>query len=649
MGTLVDGIRKMKSLFVVTAIFFLGNTLVFGEPHNPFPQHVNYTDGSIKPSRFTQEQMDRDVADFYDYWKKSYVVAAGKDEKGHPLYRVAFGKGSDVTVSEGQGYGMVIAALMAGYDKKAQEIFDGMWRFSRRYPSEIDSRLMSWKIKNGQRVDGADSAFDGDADIAFALLLANEQWGSDGTIDYLAEARRVIEGIKASTIGPESLLPKLGDWVENDGKKYNQFTPRSSDCLLSTFKSFAWANSDDSWYDVAESCQKALKNIQKKYSKKTGLLPDFLVHCDPLSACRPAPKNFLEGRHDGDYYYNAGRDPWRIGFDYLISGDENSREIVTKMIDWLNKRSKGRAAKIKSGYTLKGRKIGNYTSSFFQAPFGVAAMADKKYQKLLDDIYKAVRKAHEGYYEDSVNLLSLLIMSGNFWAPDETRLDDPKAPYSLKKFRPFLDNSKLTYPDSRTVVAQKKGFEDYHSDFFYLADAKFMTFDMQGEAGDRDELRHFEEFDLQSEHNLTGRIRFAEIGEGVEEFTWMQMHHAKDAHRPFIRLIWRDEHKDTLSGDLHRDALWAVVSRSDVKGSGSYYLYLADRPGKRFVGVGISSREGRVYLTIGSKRIDLFQRLDDSDVEKNWRDIKDFYYKAGLYLNKGAGETRIHFSQLKAK
>ena len=639
----------MKKILATIAAVLIGCGQLWGAPHNPFPQHVDYVAGAIKPSLYSQERMDRDVKNFYNYWKKNYVVRAGEDEQGRPLYRVAFGKGSDVTVSEGQGYGMVITALMAGYDKKAREIFDGMWRYSRRYPSEIDSRLMSWKIKKGRRVEGADSAFDGDADIAYALLLANEQWGSDGAVDYLTEARRVIHGIKASTIGPESLLPKLGDWVENDGEQYNQYTPRSSDCILSAFKSFAWASGDESWYDVAGACQSALKQIQKKYSKRTGLLPDFLVDCNPIASCRPAPKNFLEGPHDGDYYYNAGRDPWRIGLDYLISGDENSRKLVAKTLNWLKERSKERASRIKSGYTLKGRKIGNYTSTFFQAPFGVAAMANKKYQKLLDSIYKAVRKTHEGYYEDSVNLLSLLIMSGNFWAPEETQLSDPLAPYSSAKFRAFLNRAKLTYPNSQTVVAQRKEFADFHSDYFYLANKKFMTFSMKGEPSERDELRHFKEFNLQKRHELNGRIRFSKIDDGIEEFTWMQMHHNKDAHRPFIRLVWRDEHKDSLSHEMHRDALWAVVSRSDVKGSGSYYLYLADRPDKHFIGAGISSHDGRVYLSIGSKTIDLFKRLDDAQLRKNWSGVKDFYYKAGLYLNKGSGAIRVQFSKLRAK
>lgn len=36
-------------------------------------------------------------------------------------------------------------------------------------------------------------------------------------------------------------------------------------------------------------------------------------------------------------------------------------------------------------------------------------------QQWLDKIYDTVRARHEGYYEDSLTLLSLLAMSGNFW------------------------------------------------------------------------------------------------------------------------------------------------------------------------------------------------------------------------------------------
>lgn len=108
------------------------------------------------------------------------------------MYRVAFGQGSDVTVSEGQGFGMVIVALMAGHDPNAQTLFDGLWYFARKYPSGINNRLMTWKVQNGAAVGGNNNAFDGDIDIAYGLLLAHEQWGSSGAVNYQAEAKLVI-------------------------------------------------------------------------------------------------------------------------------------------------------------------------------------------------------------------------------------------------------------------------------------------------------------------------------------------------------------------------------------------------------------------------------------------------------------------------
>ena len=41
---------------------------------------------------------------------------------------------------------------------------------------------MGWEVPPDEP-GGTDSAFDGDCDIAYALLLADAQWGSAGAID----------------------------------------------------------------------------------------------------------------------------------------------------------------------------------------------------------------------------------------------------------------------------------------------------------------------------------------------------------------------------------------------------------------------------------------------------------------------------------
>src|SRR5215212_3627302 len=40
----------------------------------PFPQHVSYSLGTIKPNHRTQEQLDDDVRAYYEGWKSRYLI-----------------------------------------------------------------------------------------------------------------------------------------------------------------------------------------------------------------------------------------------------------------------------------------------------------------------------------------------------------------------------------------------------------------------------------------------------------------------------------------------------------------------------------------------------------------------------------------------
>ncbi len=387
-------------------------------PRRPFPQHVNYAPNTIQPNHRPQSQLDDDVRDAYDHWKANYLQTVNGTSPTQ--YRVSHSLANpNETVSEGQGYGMVIVALMAGYDPDAQMIFDGLWRFARAHPSIIDHRLMAWRIP--ETSGEADSAFDGDADMAYALLLADAQWGSTGNINYAADAQTLIAAIRESTIGADSRLPLLGDWVPTSDPPYNQYTPRSSDFMPAHFRAFGNFTGDATWHAVISATQTAISHMQDTYSPATGLLPDFMV---PQSATdhtlQPAPANFLEGPHDGEYHYNAGRDPWRIGTDAVLNGDPVSRAQAQKMANWIVSATSGNAANIKAGYHLDGTFYGDYFTTFFAAPFGVALMTTPAHQQFLNDVYDSVFDTYEDYYEDSVTLLSMLVMTGNYWQPGTT-------------------------------------------------------------------------------------------------------------------------------------------------------------------------------------------------------------------------------------
>ncbi len=392
-------------------------------PLRPFPFQATYAVGSLRPDHLSRGEQDDVVRVAYDRWKERYLVEAGLDAVGNPLYRIAFGRPETenywVTVSEGQGYGMVIVAYLAGHDPAARSLFDGLWRFARANPSAIEPRLMSWRVPPGEG-SGQDSAFDGDCDIAFGLLLADAQWGSSGQIDYVAAAREVIAGMLAATIGPRSRLPMLGDWVEPDGVTYNQNTPRTSDFMLGQFRVFQQATGDAVWGEVVAACHRVTSSLQKRYSPETGLLPDFV---QPISVInrnpRPADPNFLEGPHDDAFGYNAGRTPWRLGVDALVSGNALSRAQASAMAAWAEEATGGDPHALSPGYHLDGEPLdpeGDFTT-FFAAPLGVAAMTLESGQAWLNAIFDAVTDHPEDYYEDTVTLLCLLVMTGNWWDP----------------------------------------------------------------------------------------------------------------------------------------------------------------------------------------------------------------------------------------
>lgn len=390
--------------------------------NHPFPQAANISyhlaDGT--DAIYPTTRSNADVSTFYDYWKNNYIISAGTSN-GQLLYRVKFGKSgsnANTTVSEGQGYGMIFTVMMAGYDENAQNLFDGLFRYVKAHPSPNNNRLMSWRQPND--LDNDSSAFDGDADIALGLILAAEQWGNTGSINYLAEAENIIAGIKESTIGKNSYLPMLGDWVAQNGSPHNQWTPRSSDFMLENFHSFAFISGNpEYWNTVINNSHLVINYMQENYSPTTGLLPDFIIGTG-LNDFAPAYAGFLEGKNDGNYAYNAGRDPWRLGVDALLNDDLRSLEETRRMSYWMQNSTANNPLSIHAGYYLNGNALldesKDYFTTFFAAPYGVAAMTGgAPQQQWLNNIYERIKNRHEDYYEDSITMFSLLIMTGNYW------------------------------------------------------------------------------------------------------------------------------------------------------------------------------------------------------------------------------------------
>lgn len=409
----VDNLNMFRQS-IIFFTYFLPILLV--QPvFKPFPHHIRYTAGSIKPSNVSQMRMDHTVADFYLQWKRRFI-------KNSPLKSQSFvwfeGVGKKQCVSEGQGYGMIITVLMAGFDKEAKITFDGLYNYYRSHPSSKSIYLMAWAQHPGGKDIDKTSATDGDMDIAYSLLLADKQWGSTDGIDYLKAAKTMISAIMQHEINQQTWSILLSDAIEKESKDY--FDTRSSDFMPSHFKAFELATADKRWNKVIDAEYKLISHMQQTFSPDAGLIPDFIVHINKTA--QPAPANYLESRYDGAYNYNACRVPWRIAADYLVNGDGRSKATVAKINHWVKETTGNDTYNLSAGYTLAGNDIkGRYFEALsFIAPFGVSAMVDKNNQIWLNKLWTYLNRfklKDYDYYDNSIKLLDMIIISGNYWKP----------------------------------------------------------------------------------------------------------------------------------------------------------------------------------------------------------------------------------------
>jgi endoglucanase len=416
----------MRSICIIFYLILFIQPLMCQTANHPFPSQIKYSVGSIRASRWNQTEQNKIAADFFDKWKSVHIKNDCEDKNQYYVFNNEKKDANDdavsICVSEGQGYGMMVMVYMAGHESMAKTIFDGMFRFYRAHPSKNSPYLMSWSILKGCKVNMADgnntAATDGDLDIAFSLLLADAQWGSKGPINYKKEALQMLNDIKKLEINDQKQTIKLCDDFEPNEKENCDL--RSSDFVPDHLREFYRATRDSIWLKVINRTYTIFNHLQTSFSPATGLLPDFIQYMS--NGYRPARPNYLESDYDGQYYYNACRVPLRLTIDYLLFKDNRARDIVQKMNEWIEKRCKNDPDAILSGYRLNGSNIkeNDYTTLAFLAPLTVSLMVDNESQEWLDDMFESLiakKFSDYRYFDNTINLLSLLVLTGNYWTP----------------------------------------------------------------------------------------------------------------------------------------------------------------------------------------------------------------------------------------
>jgi endoglucanase len=369
-----------------------------------------------------QPAMDAALAAFYTDWKSVYLVEGCGESRAYvginaDAKRLGGETTEDsLTVSEAQGYGMLILVMMADMDPDAQRLFDAMIRFWQDHPAASDPALMAWNqtadcATAGDDLGGDHTATDGDLDIAYALLLAETRWGNAGDFDYRRLARATLTAILAQEIAADDYV-LLGDWVQ--GSDYAAAT-RTSDFMMSHFAAFAAATDDPRWLRIRDRSYAILDAVQ---NPDTGLVPDFVTGLP--DAPTPAPPEFLESDRDGWLNWNAVRVPWRLALDALIYNDMRAQALLVPFNRFIRESSDGDPALLVEGYPLDGVIPAEswQAGMTFVSMFAVAAMLDTNHPEWGQALWARMVEVpveDADYFGNTLKLLAMITISGH-WA-----------------------------------------------------------------------------------------------------------------------------------------------------------------------------------------------------------------------------------------
>ena len=379
----------------------------------PFGARLAAYKAGIKPTQ-SPSTMDALLKKHYDAWKAHAIVTASSIAAGGCA--VQFSNTTYLAVSEGMGYGMLLAVLFAGHDPKARELFDGLLAVVRARPAyaivPFDPNgkwLMDWRLNaDGSSAGEGWNAVDGDLDIALALLMADRQWGSSGAWNYLQEGRNTIAAIKSWNMWADGTIKGLRN-AENN---------RTSDYMIGHFRAFKAATGDTLWDKAVDRSYWLLDRMQTVYSPGVGLVPDFVINTNTGT---PSPSTGYIGDgndKEGYFWWNACRNPWRFSTDYLLSGDSRFHLVTSRMIDFFQASSGGDPLRIGTGYDLAGKMLTGGNSPAYHGPICAGACVDARYQGFLDTMWNwNASHMTTGYYDGEIQLLSMIVASGNWWTP----------------------------------------------------------------------------------------------------------------------------------------------------------------------------------------------------------------------------------------
>ncbi|MCZ3383544.1 glycosyl hydrolase family 8 [Kosakonia sp. SOY2] len=291
--------------------------------------------------------------------------------------RIVDHENGDISHSEGQGYGMLLAVLN---DDPAT--FEKVWRWTRNTLLRPSLWLFAWRYDpKTHNVTDENNASDGDTLIAWALLLAGNKWHDQS---YLAASNNIQDAlINCLIIEQDSrllLLPGLSGFTKDDGYIVNP-----SYFIFPAWESFWRQRHNEIWLKLKKS---SLELLNKARFGKPQLPSDWIFI-----------KNSGEVMPAENWPARFGYDAIRVPL-YLSLSDTQAHSMENFRHYWANYARSTTPAWV----SVSGDERASYAMSGGMLAVRDLTMGD--YQQIETSVLPG-----EGYYLSVLHMLSLFAVS----------------------------------------------------------------------------------------------------------------------------------------------------------------------------------------------------------------------------------------------
>lgn len=313
-------LQRSKSVCLLLCVLCigLGSSMAqrLPKPAKPSRKGAFYTGqypNLLREAGYSQAAIDKKVAQAY------HDVFEGPNrvyfEVGDSMAYVSDLKNHDVR-TEGVSYGLMVAVQL---NKK--EVFDRIWRWSKKYLQHQEGPLkgyFAWSFSTTTRkLNSEGPASDGELYFVTSLLFASNRWGNTTGINYYKEARNILDAMwkKDGTGGVYNLINTqhkqisfvpVGDMYNWTDPSYHvpAFLEVWAEYAKDGHEQFYWACADTSRAFLHRACNPA-----------TGLNYDYTEFSGKPHATKWAPPAFR---------YDSWRVPMNIAMDYVWFGKDKA-------------------------------------------------------------------------------------------------------------------------------------------------------------------------------------------------------------------------------------------------------------------------------------------------------------------------------------